>query len=286
MYAKVFSDILHGTLWDNPTARHVFMDLLVLADPHGVVDMTPQVIAAQTNMPLDVIMSALSALSAPDPKSRSPKDDGRRITLIDEHRDWGWVIVNFKERHALRDEDARRENNRRYQAERRARAKACQHPVSTLSAPVSTRQHSSAHADVDVDVDKEAPPPPTATEEKPKRKPDLHAEAFKAAFDAHFPEPYVWHQADFVQLAKWRKQYPDVPPERFAAVAAGCWGQGEYTPNASLSIKTFCPRWAQLAAKVQETEHGRSNANRANTPGFTPAKDPSNGYDPGQKIDA
>jgi hypothetical protein len=125
------------------------MDLLVLADPTGAVDMTPEAIARRTNVPIEIVLSALSALSAPDPRSRSTESQGKRITPLDDHRDWGWQIVNFQAYHKIKDESARRENNRRYQQNHRKR-KA--HP----SAPVSIRQRKSApsaHIDVDVDVD-------------------------------------------------------------------------------------------------------------------------------------
>lgn len=170
MYAKIFDDIFDSTLANDPMTRHIFMDLLVLADLNGVVDMTPSAIARRINLPIDTVLSALSALSAPDTQSRSPKADGRRIVLLDEHRDWGWQIVNFKDRHAMRDSNARREANKRYQRERRERNKACQHPVSTCQHPSAP----SAHTDIDTDIDtdkedlsvsrtKESPKPPSFT---------------------------------------------------------------------------------------------------------------------------
>ncbi len=73
------------------------------------------------------------------------------------------------------------------------------------------------------------------------------ADVFKNSFDSRWPEKYVWLQADFVQLAKWRKNYPDVTPKKFVAVAGHHWGRGEYLPKASLTIRGLCAGWAQLA---------------------------------------
>ena len=87
MYAKIFAQIYDSSIAENYQVRHVFMDLLVLADRDGVLDMTPQAIARRTNIPMKVLMSALSALEQPDDQSRSPEGDGRRITRLDPHRD-------------------------------------------------------------------------------------------------------------------------------------------------------------------------------------------------------
>ncbi|MBE3119592.1 MAG: hypothetical protein IMZ50_12670, partial [Candidatus Atribacteria bacterium] len=163
MYAKVFAQIYDSSIAENYQVRHVFIDLLVLADPHGVVDMTPHAIARRTKTPLRVVLSALSALERPDPESRSSKRGGARITRLDDHRSWGWQIVNFTAYHNMRDENARREANRIYQQESRERKKACQR----MSADVSTSSAESApsaHADVDVDADADLKKQPCSAE--------------------------------------------------------------------------------------------------------------------------
>jgi len=102
MYAKVFSQIFNSSIADDYKVRHVFQDLLVLCDQFGVVDMTPQSISAQTRVPLKMVMAALTKLQSPDPRSRSPDEDGRRLVLLDSHRDWGWRIVNYAKYRAIR----------------------------------------------------------------------------------------------------------------------------------------------------------------------------------------
>lgn len=90
---------------------------------------------------------------------------------------------------------------------------------------------------------------PSGKPKTPKRvHHDPHADAFKAAFDSAFPEPYAWQQGDFVQLATWRKSYPAVGPERFVEVARAAWGKGKFRPSSSLTIRGMCASWAQLAA--------------------------------------
>jgi hypothetical protein len=124
MFAKVFFQIFESSISDDYLVRHVFMDLLVLSDEDGVVDKTSKAISRITNVPLEVIEMAVAKLCAPDPQSRTPDHDGRRLVLIDENRDWGWKIVNYLKYRQIRDEEARRISNRSYKRDQRAKEKA------------------------------------------------------------------------------------------------------------------------------------------------------------------
>lgn len=94
-FSKVFSTMWGGSLYGKFEASAVFMVLLSLCDRDGVVDMTPEAIAGLTGWPLDVIQRGIEELAAPDPRSRTPNEEGRRILLVDDHRDWGWRITNY-----------------------------------------------------------------------------------------------------------------------------------------------------------------------------------------------
>jgi ribosomal protein L44E len=119
MFAKIFSQIFDSSIAENHTHRHVFMDLLVLADSDGVVDMTVEAIARRTNVPLASVQEAITALSTPDPASRTPDEQGRRLLPINESRAWGWQIVNYHHYRAIRDEEKRREYFRDYRRKER-----------------------------------------------------------------------------------------------------------------------------------------------------------------------
>ena len=121
MFAKIFTQIFDSSIAENYQHRHVFMDLLVLADSDGVIDMTPEAIARRTNVPLEFIRDALKALSSPDPSSRTPSDDGRRLLPLDDKRGWGWQIVNYHHYRRIRDEESRREYYRDYRKQERER---------------------------------------------------------------------------------------------------------------------------------------------------------------------
>ena len=88
------------------------MDLLVLADQNGVVDMTREAIARRTNVPLKTVTKAVEQLEAGDTRSRSSEFNGARIKRLDDHRDWGWVIVNYSKYRTIANAEAYREVNR------------------------------------------------------------------------------------------------------------------------------------------------------------------------------
>lgn len=133
MYAKVFAQIFDSSIADDFQLRHFFMDLLVLADPDGVVDMTPAAIAARTRIPLQDVVAMLSKLEMPDPESRTPDAGGRRIERLDGHRTWGWHIINYSRFRQIASEEQRREKTR----QRVARFKQKRQRNTTANAPVT-----------------------------------------------------------------------------------------------------------------------------------------------------
>lgn len=143
MYGKVFRSMYQGSLRRDWQAMVVFQQLIVLADRHGVVDMTAEYISSVTGIPDEFVRRGLDALEKPDPDSRSPEEEGRRIVRLDD-RSWGWRIVNYPRYRAMRDEAERQEQNRQASARRRSRQ--------PKSAGVSHGQPQSAHAEGDVEA--------------------------------------------------------------------------------------------------------------------------------------
>ena len=112
MFVKVFSQIFDSSIAENYLTRLVFTDLLTLADLNGVVDMTHESISRRTNVPIETVRAAISELEKPDPRSRTPDCEGRRIKRLDEHRDWGWFVVNYGNFRKIASEEQRREKTR------------------------------------------------------------------------------------------------------------------------------------------------------------------------------
>ena len=122
MYGKLFAQMYDGTLatkgpWQ---ALVTFQQLIILADKEGVVDMKPEAISRRTTIPLEIILKGIPILESPDGESRTPAEDGRRITKLSDTRDWGWRIVNYSHYRAIRSQEERREYMRLYQQRRRA----------------------------------------------------------------------------------------------------------------------------------------------------------------------
>jgi len=108
MFGKIFTQIYASSIAEDWTVRTVFQDMIILADLNGVVDITPEFLSRTTKVPINVVTKAISELEKPDPRSRSPKASGARIVRLDEHRDWGWLIVNYEEYRSIASEEQRR----------------------------------------------------------------------------------------------------------------------------------------------------------------------------------
>lgn len=128
MYGKLFAQMYDGTLatkgpWQ---ALVTFQQLVILADPEGVVDMTVEAVARRTTIPFDIIEAGIRALEEPDPGSRTPAEEGRRLIRLSESRPWGWRIVNYGFYRNIRNEVERRNKRREYHKEyaRRRRQQA------------------------------------------------------------------------------------------------------------------------------------------------------------------
>lgn len=124
MYAKIFAQIYDGTLCTNHPwqALVTFQQLLVLADQDGSVDMTARAISRRTGIPIEIIELGIAELLKPDPESRTPEEEGRRIIPLVSGRDWGWKVVNYVAYRNLKREEDRREYHRRYYQQKRSAA--------------------------------------------------------------------------------------------------------------------------------------------------------------------
>ena len=138
MYTKLFSSIYQGTLRGNPDGLLVFTNMLAHCDQFGVVDIHPRAIAEEVGIPIERVKATLSMLQSPDAESRTPDQEGRRLLLLDEHRDWGWQVVNYVKYRSIKNEDDRREQNRIAQEKWRNKNKNYVSKVSFDKPSVST----------------------------------------------------------------------------------------------------------------------------------------------------
>jgi hypothetical protein len=156
VFAKIFAQIFDSSISKDYMVRHVFMDLLVLADRDGVVDMTVDAISRRTNVPEDIVANAIKHLMQPDRSSRSHAEDGARIVLLDSHRDWGWQIVNYDHYRHIRDEESRRayfrDKKREYRASTRQKGPQSVLDSPTSSTPVTKSPQKSTEGEGDLDL--------------------------------------------------------------------------------------------------------------------------------------
>ena len=156
MYGKLFESMYDGTLSGNWKALITFQQLIILADKDGYVDITPAALSRRTGIPTEIIQHGIEELEQPDKDSRSDTSDGRRIVRLDDHRPWGWQIVNYEKYRDLYNADDRREKNRARQQKHRDRQKGEEGDVTDSNASVTDHNAAlqmSRHVDVDANTD-------------------------------------------------------------------------------------------------------------------------------------
>lgn len=159
MYAKLFTSIYQGTLRGKSHALLVFTNLLAHADSSGEVDIHPRAIAEEVGLCVEQVRVALDLLEAPDEESRSPEMDGRRLVRLDEHRAWGWRIVNYRKYRAIRNEEDRKEQNRVAQERWREKKRVSQDkPASAEPKQEKPRKPESAQAEAEAEAEKDIVP--------------------------------------------------------------------------------------------------------------------------------
>jgi len=123
MYGKIFESMYDGTISSNWKALITFQQMIVLSDSQGVIDIHPPALSKRTGIPLDIIEDGIEYLEQPDKYSRSQDHEGRRILRLNEHRPWGWSIVNHQHYRDLSSTEDRREKDRLRKQKQRSAAK-------------------------------------------------------------------------------------------------------------------------------------------------------------------
>lgn len=203
VYSKIFVSMYDGSLatqgpWQ---ALVAFQQMLILANRHGVVDMTPEAMSRRTTVPLEIFEAGIPVLEAPDTSSRSGIEEGRRIKRLHPDREWGWQIVNFEAYNAIRTEEDRRDYMRNYMREWRKEGKSVKsvkkvNTVSLLDSDnTQTRKESRGRAtalppDFDLTDDQVA-----YAKSKGVQDVNRELEAFKAHHQAHGKTMKSWPAA-------------------------------------------------------------------------------------------
>lgn len=151
MYTKLFNVLLTSSVWnESDSTRVVWITLLALADKHGEVHGSIPGIARVAGVEVEECREAFEVLAAPDPDSRTPDEEGRRILPID----GGWVLVNHQKYREMATDADRRAKNAARQQRWRDRQKR------NASVTPALPQNSQAEAKADTEAEKSTPPNP------------------------------------------------------------------------------------------------------------------------------
>ncbi|NBW19744.1 MAG: hypothetical protein EBR82_68405 [Caulobacteraceae bacterium] len=119
-YTKLFKSILASSIWsEDDQTRIVWITLLAMADKHGEVHASVPGLARLAGVPIAATETALQRFLSPDPYSRTPDNEGRRLLPME----GGWRIANHaKYRLMASREDEKAKTAARVAAHRAKRA--------------------------------------------------------------------------------------------------------------------------------------------------------------------
>lgn len=121
MYGKSFAQQFTGSMMGAGPSRFALWNYCIAnADKTGCVEVNPPLVAALIGDTVQNIEDAIAYLTAPDPKSRTKDEGGRRLA---HEGAFLYRIVNYLKYREIRTQDERRAYMRAYMRERRARVK-------------------------------------------------------------------------------------------------------------------------------------------------------------------
>lgn len=135
-FVKIYGErLLSSSLWDLPEhVRIAFIGMLAAADMSGLVRMsTDSGLARLLNLSLERTQDALKVLEAPDPASRTPGDDGRRLRRVQ----GGWQVINHPGYREFRTQKQEDERLRKQRQRKRDKADDAGHVPDSSESPVT-----------------------------------------------------------------------------------------------------------------------------------------------------
>lgn len=144
-FTKLFSSITESTVWCEPDhVRLLWITMLAMADRHGRVWGSIPGLANRARITVESARDGISRFMSPDPDSRTPDNEGRRIEPID----GGWRLLNHEKYRAIRDEQSILESKRKYINARREKERK--------NKDVENVDRCRANAEADTEADTEA----------------------------------------------------------------------------------------------------------------------------------
>ncbi len=133
--------------------------MLAMADRHGIVSASIPGLAGIARISVDECRAAIAVFTSPDPDSRTPDHEGRRIEAVR----GGWQLLNYSLYRNMADHESVKESKRKWWNENRGKN------ANSLESPRETRTDSTqAEAEAEAEADK---PIITTLSGKPEKKP-------------------------------------------------------------------------------------------------------------------
>jgi hypothetical protein len=208
LYAKLFTSITESSLWSEPKeVRLLFVTMLAKADQDGFVEASIPGLARVANLTIDETESSLRVLMSPDPYSKNPANEGRRIAELP----GGFLLLNYEDYRSRRSAEERREYMRQYMQEYRTKTEGRKQSVNKRKQSVNSVNRSKpplAHTEADTE----------AKAKKGNSCAEVGKQPTALAFDpsaCRFPvfpctgNPKTW-QATGNQLDAWQEAYPGI----------------------------------------------------------------------------
>lgn len=107
-YVKMFQSILDSTIWKQPAAiTKVWLTMMAMSDRDGVVTAAVPGLADRAHVSIATAEKALGLFLAPDPYSKTPDNEGRRIEVVR----GGWRLLNYEMHREMMSSDDQRTKN-------------------------------------------------------------------------------------------------------------------------------------------------------------------------------
>lgn len=123
MYGKHFASMYEGSMIGKGACffavwGYVISHMVPDKTVGTQVELNPKLIGFVLGEPEEVVSNAITEMCDPDPQSRTPDQEGRKLVKVGEY---AYQVVNGAKYRLIRDEETRREQNR--EAKRRQRAR-------------------------------------------------------------------------------------------------------------------------------------------------------------------
>jgi hypothetical protein len=214
VYGKIFASLFEGSMYGaGCDVFAVWAYVIANADAKGFIEINPLKLANTLGADKQRVELALEYLCQPDPSSRNPDDEGRRLV-----REGAFMyrVVSHHHYRDMRNMDAKREYDRSYRRERRANPLDSQVVATTKTTNAKSSQSSGdspqveAEAEAKAEVKAEIQKPLAPSAPKSRSKP---APGFVEPDQIAGTLPLIDgtdYEISKQQVADWREAYPAI----------------------------------------------------------------------------